>query len=162
MVKGVSRFSLFRTSVMILSPLLHSVCVAWYAEGILGRPSRKVTIKKKKQGKDLLPYQRRPKKCVCGWVLWLYAERQRQKHSLGDVSTSPHHVGWQKETENVPSELWTTFYLWLRISFRTLFLFYIVGGAPMISYNIKHLIFSNVGIVNPLLILFLLFIYIEV
>lgn len=30
----------------------------------------------------------------------------------------------------------------------------------MISYNIKHLIFSNVGIVNPLLIL--LIIYIEV
>lgn len=47
MVKG-SADSLFRTSVMILSLLLHSVCVARYAEGILGRPSRRATIKKKK------------------------------------------------------------------------------------------------------------------
>lgn len=66
MVKG-SADSLFRTSVMILSLLLHSVCVARYAEGILGRPSRRATIKKKKTGKghSFLPGKAQE---VCMWV----------------------------------------------------------------------------------------------
>lgn len=142
---------------MILSPLLRIVHVACNAEGILGRHEEKSLIKKKSIERTFFSYQRRPKRCVRGWVVWLYAwERKRETETKNIVSEifplSPIMSGDKKETDNIPGDLWATFCLWVRISNRTLFILYMVRGH-MISYNIKHLIFSNVDIVSTLFIL---------